>query len=1201
MERTFTPQFLSKKILLIIFSLMVCLSTYAATRTASVSGNWNATATWGGQSVPVVGDDVIINNGRTVTVTAPAACTSITFPSGNATTTTINLNPGISLTVSLTITIPRSNAGFNQITVGAGILTAGSIAFTNGGGANRHQITISTGSVTVSGNVTQAFSTGSATISFSGAGTLNLGGTFYTSTTGTLTTVAGSTVNYNGAVAQTVSTFTYNNLTLSGSGIKTTTGITVNGILSMEGTATASAAPTYGGAATLQYNTATARTAGVEWITPFVASGGVIITNIGNITVGASKTMNAGTDLTVNGNITTSGGVILNLTTSQFLGNPISITNNGTIQTSNTSATPLPVGETWGGTGTVEYAALTGGQTVVSGSYYNFKVSNTSGTNTVSGGNLTVTGTFTTTAGGTLNFSTADLLGNPTIANSGIIRTASVSATPIPTGKVWGGTVEYYGGVTQRIISGTYGILNLTVAGVKTASGPIVATTLDNGGSANNAAILDMGTNTLTATTIENTNGTIKFSGATNGLAVATGTVEYSNVTGGQTIKAGTYNTVLLDNTSGSNIFGGNVTTTGTLTTTVGGVLDVSTYTFTGTLVNNGTIQFGGATNGFAIATGTVEYTNLTGGQTIDNGTYNNLTVKNTSGINTVAGDITVNGILITTSSGILDLGTNEIVGNPTTIVNNGTVRTSSTNATPLPLNETWGGTGTIEYAALANQTIVAGTYNNLITSGSGTKSLANNITINGDLTISTNTTLNVVPFIWPYYNITLGGDFINNGTFHGYDDFGFLGIYGGTVTFNNIIGDQIISGDTKTIFYDFVISNNGHSVILNNDITINDTLNFKTASYLDLNTKTLTMTNWANGHIAGLINTPDRYVLWHEGKFIIQGVGNGETILFPVGLSKASTDYARVDVTNHDAFHTTFQYTSIYNYLNDVGTGSGGDQLTTKAVNLTYNITSASTNADITVYWDVSKELPLFTRTLSQVQHYNGTKWELKGTGGNSVHMGTSTIYSQFAIGVTSFSPYTVGNQGDPLPIELTYFKASNSKNGVSLTWETASETNNDYFTIEHSFDGQTWSEISKIHGAGTSTVAHNYSYNDADEISTVVYYRLKQTDFNGEFSYSKIVSIIPYEKGIEYSVYQNPTSNKEINVLIKTDKAETVVVSLFTPSGLKIGSETISMDANQKVIYNVGSGYSLLPGPYYVTIFAENNYVSTINVIVQ
>ena len=122
-------------------------------------GNWNAASTWsgtsgggGGAGVPVAGDAVTIEGGHNVVVTANAACSSITFTTSTATSLTIN--SGIILNVSGAITIPRPGSNYNQIIVGAGILNAGSIAFTSGGGPNRHQITISTGIVTVAGDLT---------------------------------------------------------------------------------------------------------------------------------------------------------------------------------------------------------------------------------------------------------------------------------------------------------------------------------------------------------------------------------------------------------------------------------------------------------------------------------------------------------------------------------------------------------------------------------------------------------------------------------------------------------------------------------------------------------------------------------------------------------------------------------------------------------------------------------------------------------------------------------------------------------------------------------------------------------------------------------------------------------------------------------------------------------------------------------------
>ena len=225
-----------------LITLFLPLSAFAAARTASVSGNWNSTATWGGSSIPVAGDTVTINSGVIVTVTAAAACTSVSFvkPTANNGITISGTNT-LAVSGAITTIAPTNNNRTTTISVGAGTLTAGSIALAATTGTGRYSsLTLSTGTVTVSGNITTA-GTGSRII-FSGSGIINAGGTFMSGTAGTFTASTG-TVNFNGAGVQTIASFgyTFNNVTLSGSGTKaiSSTG-TINGKLSI--------APDLGGA-----------------------------------------------------------------------------------------------------------------------------------------------------------------------------------------------------------------------------------------------------------------------------------------------------------------------------------------------------------------------------------------------------------------------------------------------------------------------------------------------------------------------------------------------------------------------------------------------------------------------------------------------------------------------------------------------------------------------------------------------------------------------------------------------------------------------------------------------------------------------------------------------------------------------------------------------------------------------------------------
>jgi len=129
------------------------------------------------------------------------------------------------------------------------------------------------------------------TLDMTNGGLLKIGGSLTITKTGVLDSGTG-TIEYNGSANQIVYGSTYNNLTLSGSGSKTTTGVAVNGVLSMEGTAKASDTPTYATGATLQYKGIDSRTVGVEFTNNFGGSGGLIIDQgSGNVvTLNANKT-----------------------------------------------------------------------------------------------------------------------------------------------------------------------------------------------------------------------------------------------------------------------------------------------------------------------------------------------------------------------------------------------------------------------------------------------------------------------------------------------------------------------------------------------------------------------------------------------------------------------------------------------------------------------------------------------------------------------------------------------------------------------------------------------------------------------------------------------------------------------------------------------------------------------------------------------
>jgi len=95
-------------------------------------------------------------------------------------------------------------------------------------------------------------------------------------------------------------------------------------------------------------------------------------------------------------------------------------------------------------------------------------------------------------------------------------------------------------------------------------------------------------------------------------------------------------------------------------------------------------------------------------------------------------------------------------------------------------------------------------------------------------------------------------------------------------------------------------------------------------------------------------------------------------------------------------------------------------------------------------------------------------------------------------------------------LPVELTSFTAIPEGKTAHLRWATATETNNDYFSIEHSTDGRYFSEVGRVRGAGTSQEAHHYDFVHGLPGKGLNYYRLDQHDLDGAHEYSKVQAVV-------------------------------------------------------------------------------------------
>jgi len=196
----------------------------------------------------------------------------------------------------------------------------------------------------------------------------------------------------------------------------------------------------------------------------------------------------------------------------------------------------------------------------------------------------------------------------------------------------------------------------------------------------------------------------------------------------------------------------------------------------------------------------------------------------------------------------------------------------------------------------------------------------------------------------------------------------------------------------------------------------------------------------------------------------------------------------------------------------------------------------------------------------------------------GNSYHQSRGRAYNQ--------TNFVFVDCLAPLPIELISFTATAKNNTVELNWITATEINNDYFTVERSSDGYYFSSVAEVDGAGNSTSILNYSSIDYYPLSNTSYYRLKQTDFNGAYSYSNIVSIqLNQSVFLVENIYPNPT-NEDLNIQFNTSPNNATII-IYNAFGECVMNKTYS-SKDVKISTN-----HFLNGVYFISIHHEETII--------
>lgn len=438
------------------------------------------------------------------------------------------------------------------------------------------------------------------------------------------------------------------------------------------------------------------------------------------------------------------------------------------------------------------------------------------------------------------------------------------------------------------------------------------------------------------------------------------------------------------------------------------------------------------------------------------------------------------------------------------------------------------------------------------------------------------------------------------------------FGAGNGTAALSGSGGQTInATGSTPAPVFTRLVINDGSNVTLNTPVNVSVNLALTAGLLNTTTTNILTMMNGSstaagNALSTSYVNGPMRYR---------KSSGGVSTLNFPIG--KGGDCRPVILTVNHTSGNLyTYQAELFdasaaalgYTLPPSVDVVSAVHYYTISRVNsasVSQPTLELSGNQTIQVFFGAN-DIATDGATLTVVKNtYNNlTKWiDIGGFGGPSYSAGanlTGSITSTSSpTAFNSFSTFALGNKiggNNILPVGLLHFRALPDNNQVDLGWTTSTESNNSYFTVERSKDGVNFEAVRQISSAalnGNSSAPLNYTAQDPNPYAGISFYRLKQTDLDGNATYSVVISV-SFDKKNVISAYPNPS------------KGTLYISGAANETSLKIEWFDISGRSLLQQIVPVQGGLAMLNtqfnnGIYLLKITASDGSVKLQNVIIM
>ena len=845
---------------------------------------------------------------------------------------------------------------------------------------------------------------------------------------------------------------------------------------------------------------------------------------------------------------------------------------------------------------------------------------------------------LTTTNGCTMNFakgftnnsstvtfaatSSCNFTGNGTITANAAITFGNVQIMGTDTLASTGNTVDISGNCTVTSGASLNAFQNLDLNGnwISVATG---GNYIQSSGTMTvYGDVIDSGAITACASggiSLVGTGANISGTGSLNDSAGIINVVNGKTITSGSSLTFGTSAApTTLNIATGSTISnGGTIVLNGSMT----GADSSSTWlnnvngglAVTGELLDIGSLDASTVPN-------TVTY-NGSGDQTITSpvSSYYNLTIGN-SGTKTLIAPVQVDNAVDISGAAVVNEGTNALSGLATLSMSGTSVLELQRNTTgtyPELSGAYTLSSGTVVLSQTDNPAIITGAqYYNLVLTGNNAFDISN-VSI-----IKRNLVLDTAAFLNNNNSLTVDSMFIDSSSgystlYNTLNVYG-IGLYGGTLddggnnvvvkgaggwtnsggnfvatgatTFYSKFGTpQTIGGSTPTTFYYLQVSNPGNNLVLG----LSPAAPTVISGYLDLTSGTISTdasnilraldtVTVINGSSTSYVNGPMTKV--GSAPFVFP-VGKGG-ILGQAGFSGAVSSATEVTAEYFNASYSTL---------------TPRDANLSQVSNREYWTIERSVTADslqLQLFWTDATVSDIIQCDNLSIAHYTGGTWNyVPGTVvGGSVCAGSGSGSLQSTGYISTFSPFTFGSfngpGGEALPVSLVSFTATPTNKVVQTKWQTAAEINSASFVVERSADAREFTAIGTMPGAGNSTTTKNYALTDESPLQGVSYYRLRQTDFNGNNNLSQVVAV-NLAAASAISIYPNPAKD-QVSVNIINPSAE-VIINVYNAIGQRVFNKTSNNTGSatgQSI--SISTAENFPAGIYTVSVTTNGNEIN-------